>query len=227
MEIIQLCAVHINLIQFSYHLLISYVSSNYQHIFFDHAFVAFEREKRRKIPIASHLPIPRWTHCFGSLTRSTSLCCPCCLSCGRRTHSYSLFTLHLWIAHSSHIFHSLTRSHTYKLYTRWLFPSHFDGIPCRFSLLHESVSRVLSYSISIARFLSFFMWACVCTHFRHHYRVVVLVISYAVSVLSSRESNSNGDFMLKVTLFCQKWFYFLLFYSTNDWAEIAAAAAEE
>lgn len=47
-------------------------------------------------------------------------------------------------------------------------------------------------------------------HFRHHYRVVFFpsVISYSVSV-AARESNSNGDFIFKVTLFCQKWFYFL------------------
>lgn len=159
-----------------------------------------------------------------------------------RTHSYSLFTLHLWLAYSSHIFHhrftkcianKQTHAHllTYTLtnYMRWLYPSRFDD----FSLLYESVSCVLSYSISIARFLSFFyiffyVYQYVCSVYAFSSSLSCRCFSYFIFCLCCRaeKSNSNGDFMLKVTLFCQKWFYFILFFLwciTNDWPEIAAA----
>lgn len=96
---------------------------------------------------------------------SISLGCPCCLSVSGRTHSYSLYTLHLC---GSHIFHRYTntRSHTR---TNCTHDGSFLAILTVFRGVvlvcwYESVSCVLSYSIFIARFLSFFLYFSLCVY---------------------------------------------------------------
>lgn len=71
----------------------------------------------------------------------------------------------------------------------------WHGMPCVCPLLGSAFY-----------FLSYFYFASCVRAFSSSLSCRLLVISYSVSV-TARESNSNGDFMLKVTLFCQKWFY--------------------
>lgn len=134
----------------------------------------------------------------------------------------------------------VVNSHTYVS-----FRTNYDGsflavvtvyAVCRLSFVsYESFSCLLSRAISIVRFLSFFSllfffssWiyrgVCVCeclfvctyTHFRHHYRVVVSVISYSVSVVKPRIQfewwfYAQSDFILSEVVLFSFYFIFLHF----------------
>lgn len=116
-----------------------------------------------------------------------------------RIHRYH-WTLSLCVSHSLfftlhvmaflHIFHR----YTYKLHTMALSSRGWHGMP------------VCMADSWLFFFYFYFHFASCVRAFSSSLSCRLFVISYSVSV-AARESNSNGDFVLKVTLFCQKWFY--------------------